>query len=80
MDVAVEVHTHIARSPQEVAAYAGDPGNAPQWYANIRSVEWRTPPPVADTDGAAYAKVEFLTGYHALFPHRCIYWLIVTYY
>ncbi|MDO3397765.1 SRPBCC family protein [Nocardioides sp. SOB44] len=47
MDVDVEVHTHIARPPQEVAAYAGDPGNAPQWYANIRSVEWRTPPPVA---------------------------------
>ncbi|MBM7507809.1 uncharacterized protein YndB with AHSA1/START domain [Nocardioides salarius] len=46
MDVDVEVHTHIARSPQEVAAYAGDPGNAPRWYANIRSVEWRTPPPV----------------------------------
>ena len=47
MDVDVEVHTHIARPPQEVAAYAGDPGNAPRGYANIRSVEWRTPPPVA---------------------------------
>jgi uncharacterized protein YndB with AHSA1/START domain len=45
--VDVCVDTHIARPPAEVAAYAGDPGNAPEWYANIRSVDWRTKPPVA---------------------------------
>lgn len=47
MAVDVCVDTHIARPPAEVAAYAGDPGNAPEWYANIRSVDWRTEPPVA---------------------------------
>jgi uncharacterized protein YndB with AHSA1/START domain len=47
MDVDVTVERLIARPRAEVAAYAGDPTNAPQWYANIRSVEWRTPPPVA---------------------------------
>lgn len=47
MTVDVQVETTIARPPEEVAAYAGDPTHAPQWYANIRSVEWRTPPPVA---------------------------------
>ena len=31
----------------EVASFAGDPGNAPRWYANIASVSWQTPPPVS---------------------------------
>jgi hypothetical protein len=45
--VDVQVETVIERSPADVAAYAGDPTNAPEWYANIRSVVWQTPPPVA---------------------------------
>jgi len=43
----VLTETVIRRPVAEVAAFAGDPGNAPEWYANIASVEWRTPPPVA---------------------------------
>ncbi len=46
MSVDVLVETAIRRSPAEVSAYAGDPSNAPAWYANIRSVDWRTEPPV----------------------------------
>ena len=46
-DVDVLTETVIRRPSDEVAAYAGDPGHAPEWYANISSVEWRTPPPVA---------------------------------
>jgi uncharacterized membrane protein len=45
-DVDVLTETVIRRPVAEVAAYAGDPTNAPEWYANIASVEWQTPPPV----------------------------------
>ncbi len=36
----------IDRLSAEVAAYAGDPTHAPEWYVNIESVEWETEPPV----------------------------------
>jgi uncharacterized membrane protein len=46
--VPVDVLTQavIDRPPDQVAAYAGDPSNAPTWYANIKSVSWETPPPM----------------------------------
>ena len=36
----------IARPREVVVAFAEKPDNAPIWYKNIRSVEWRTPPPM----------------------------------
>jgi uncharacterized protein YndB with AHSA1/START domain len=46
--VTVDVLTEILidRPREEVAGYAGDPSQAPNWYANIESVAWRTPAPV----------------------------------
>lgn len=46
MSVDVQVETTINRSPAEVSAYSGDPSNAPAWYSNIKSVVWRTEPPL----------------------------------
>jgi uncharacterized membrane protein len=45
---AVDVLTEIIieRPFAQVAAYAGDPSHAPQWYANIESVNWQSSPPV----------------------------------
>lgn len=45
--VDVVVEATIARAPAVVAGFAADPSNAPAWYANIVSVAWRTPPPLA---------------------------------
>ncbi|WP_116450313.1 SRPBCC family protein [Blastococcus litoris] len=47
MEVDVAVEAVIPYSREVVASFAGDPSNAPQWYADIVSVSWHTRPPVA---------------------------------
>ncbi|MDP2314226.1 MAG: SRPBCC family protein [Pseudomonadota bacterium] len=47
MAVDVLTETLIDRPVHDVAAFAGDPARAPEWYANIKSVEWETSPPLA---------------------------------
>lgn len=41
VDVATDIL--IGCSQDKVSGYSSDPDNAPKWYANIKSVEWKTP-------------------------------------
>ena len=43
-EVDVTTETVIAARPTRVAAFAANPDNAPLWYRNILSVEWRSAP------------------------------------
>ncbi|WP_433626841.1 SRPBCC family protein [Nocardia sp. CA-120079] len=44
VDVSTEAVIECPRA--QVAAFAGDPTNAPRWYANIDRIEWQTEPPL----------------------------------
>jgi hypothetical protein len=55
MAIDVETEITIARPRAEVAAYASEPGNATEWYANIESAEWETPRPLAVGSRFAFA-------------------------
>lgn len=46
--MAVDVTTEIviARPPGVVSVFACDPANAPAWYGNIQSIEWKSDPVV----------------------------------
>ena len=52
VDVATE--TVIAASLDRVSHFSAEPANAPQWYANIKSVEWKTAPNVRVGAKAAF--------------------------
>jgi len=45
--VDVLTETYIRCPQNKVAEYSAEPDNAPQWYTNIKSVEWKTPKPLS---------------------------------
>ena len=45
--VDVLTETYIRCPQNKVADYSAEPDNAPQWYTNIKSVEWKTSKPLS---------------------------------
>ena len=56
-DVQTEIIIH--KAADVVAEYAMNPDNAPEWYANIKSAEWRTAKPLVMGSQIAF-KADFL--------------------
>ena len=57
IDVVTQIQ--INKAIQEVALYAMSPDNTPAWYVNIKSVEWKTQPPLSVGTQIAF-KAEFM--------------------
>ena len=70
--MAVDVLTNIVidRSVEQVSNYAADPSNAPEWYSNIKSVDWQTPPPLGV--GSQLGFVAFFLGRRMAYTYEVI--------
>jgi hypothetical protein len=70
MPVDVLTDIVISRPRAEVAAFAGNPTNAPKWYVNIKAVEWKTAPPVSV--GSKMAFVAHFLGRRLVYTYEVV--------
>jgi uncharacterized protein YndB with AHSA1/START domain len=70
MPVDVQTETIIERPPAQVAQYAADPTHAPEWYVNIKSVEWQGPAEVKV--GARMAFVAHFLGRRLAYTYEIV--------
>lgn len=68
MDVVSEVEMECPR--ERVASFSGDPANAPKWYVNIKSVEWKGEPGVRV--GARIAFVAVFLGKRLAYTYEIV--------
>ncbi len=68
LDVLTEIV--IARPRAQVFAYSANPDNAPAWYVNIKSVEWKTPPPISV--GSQIAFVAHFLGRRMVYTYEIV--------
>ncbi|WP_064094029.1 SRPBCC family protein [Rossellomorea aquimaris] len=71
VDVLTEIEIH--RPLQEVADYAANPDNAPEWYVNIDSSEWLTERPLSISSQIAF-KAQFL-GKQLSYVYEIVEWI-----
>lgn len=70
MTVDVSTDIIINRPPEIVARYASDPDHVPDWYANIKSVEWQTQGPL--TVGSRIAFVAYFLGRRIAYTYEVV--------